>query len=163
MFHYFREEESRGLLNTAVSKSRFVVSRLIHGNDYTCRRHVHVAQLRKINTVNPNVETRRPERILMDNFYRQVYPRNMGYPPMEPCLDRVFGWPITNLLKKCLAIYPANRPSMRQMLEYLLEHANENPESPLSPYKAALESDLNRGHDSAVESSDSIASSELIV
>ena len=124
--------------------SRYFKSRIAHVYDYNeCRSQVHVALFQKINRVNPSVLSAKPDTRLMKQFYERIHPNCVGYPLMDPNLDIKFGWPITNLLKKCLSIGPDNRPSMRGVLEQFINHANSNPGSPFLKYRHDLESDLD--------------------
>ena len=141
----FSDEQPGGTVpaqsSILASASRYIRSRFDHNYDYTCRSEVHVALFRKINNVNPTkaVKSVKPDMILMKEFYEKIHPHNIGYPPMDPKLDSKFGWPITNLIKKCLRINSTTRPSMKDVLDYLLKHAES---SPLFRYKTDLESDF---------------------
>ena len=121
------------------SKSILMVSRIVFTDDYTCRRHVHVALLKKLNRLAPKAADR-PDLKLIEEFYQRIYPNGIGYPEMSPNLDGKFGWSLTSLLKKCLDISPAHRFSAREIVEFLVKESRK--ESSLSKYKLDLESDL---------------------
>ncbi|XP_063676773.1 uncharacterized protein LOC134813034 isoform X2 [Bolinopsis microptera] len=132
-----REQPGETVMNTV---SRYFKSRIAHVYDYNdCRSQVHVALFQKINRVNPSVLSAKPDTKLMKEFYERIYPCSVGYPLMDPKLDIKFGWPITKLLKMCLRIEPDNRPSMREVLEQFLNHAN----SSFLKYKHDIASDLD--------------------
>ena len=147
MWYIFSGEQSNpappSQSSVMMSMSRFMRSRFEHPYDYTCRTQVHVALFQKINMVNPRAVSTSPDKYLVKEFYERIHPLNIGYPPMNPKLDKKFGWPVTNLIKKCLQINSRNRSSMNEVMNHLLKNADpNNTPSPLSKYKDVLESDL---------------------
>ena len=149
---YFSAEQSTPTApsqsSMMMSMSRFMRSRFEHPYDYTCRSQVHVALFQKINMVNPRAVSTSPDKYLVKEFYEKIHPLNIGYPPMNPKLDKKFGWPVTNLIKKCLRINSRNRSSMNEVINHLLKNADStNPSSPLSKYKDMLADDLKSESD----------------
>ena len=92
---------------TVFSKAVLIVSKILFSDDYTCRRYIHVALLKKINKIVPKAANR-PDlevhsRVLQKNIFKWDY---LFGDESKTWLK--FGWSLTSLLKKCFHVSPGD-------------------------------------------------------